>query len=128
MRVLTLKKNRDFSRVYRRNFSAATKLLVIKLAPRKDGVRVGFSVSKKCGKAVVRNKIRRRLKSCFLKMDELPLNADIVFIARAPIADAEFLQIEKDMAYLLRKTSSEALAHRKRRQESRSEEAAAKTD
>lgn len=115
MRVETLKKNRDFSRVYRRNFAAATKLLAIKLSPRRDGVRVGFSVSKKCGKAVVRNKIRRRLKACFLSMEQLPLNADVVFVARAAIADAEFKQIRKDMAYLLRKASTEALEYRNRR-------------
>ena len=115
MRVVTLKKNRDFSRVYRRNFAAATKLLAVKLSPRRDGVRVGFSVSKKCGKAVVRNKIRRRLKACFLNMEQLPLNADVVFVARAAIADAEFKHIERDMAYLLHKASAEALEYRNRR-------------
>ena len=56
-----LQKNRQFQYVYRRGKSAACKDLVM-LYAKGRGLQVGFSVSKKVGNAVVRNRTRRRLR------------------------------------------------------------------
>lgn len=59
-----LQKNGQFQYVYRRGKSAACKDLVMLYAKGK-GLRVGFSVSKKVGNAVVRNRTKRRLRNAF---------------------------------------------------------------
>ena len=59
-----LKKNRAFQYVYRKGHSVACRNLVMLLAPGRE-LKVGFSVSKKTGNAVVRNRIKRRLRECF---------------------------------------------------------------
>lgn len=106
MKLITLKKNRDFGFVYRRGRSCSTKLMVLIYVPKKEkGVRAGFSVSKKVGKSVMRNRKRRQLKESFrLLMQDIGKNTDIIFIARAPIAEAEFSDIKRDMNYLLKKS------------------------
>jgi len=106
MRIDTLKKNKEFGRVYSRGRSRSTRLLVlVYLEGRYGGVRVGFSVSKKVGGSVVRNKARRRMKEAFRAL--LPQiggkNAHLVFIARAAISEAQYAQIAADMRYLLKK-------------------------
>ena len=71
---------------------------------RYGGIRVGFSVSKKVGNSVVRNRTRRRFKEAFRTF--LPVlngNYSLVFVARASVADAEFSQICKQMKNLLKR-------------------------
>ena len=105
MQRTTLKKNREVGLVYSRGRSCSTRLLVlIYIVRRAGGVRAGFSVSKKVGKSVVRNRKRRQLKEAFrLFMEDIPMNVDMIFLARAPIAEADFSAIKKDMRYLLKK-------------------------
>ena len=97
-----LKKNRAFQYVYRRGQSVACRNLVMLLAPGKE-LKVGFSVSKKTGNAVFRNKIKRRLRECFR-----PYLGDVktglyVIVARTSAAEAAFDDLRKDVRYLLKK-------------------------
>jgi len=105
MQYNTLKKNKEFSHVYAKGKSFATKRLVLVLLPRKfGGIRVGFTVSKKVGNSVTRNRLRRRFREAYRTyLNDLNANAHIIFIARAPVAEAEFREILKDMRYLLTK-------------------------
>lgn len=105
MQYDTLKRNKEFSRVYARGKSFATKRLVLVYLPRRyGGVRVGFTVSKKVGNSVTRNRLRRRFREAYRTyLDQLNVSAHIIFIARAPVADAEFREILDDMRYLLKK-------------------------
>lgn len=105
MQLNTLKKNREFGIVYSRGKSIATKNIALVYLKRKYGpVRVGFSVSKKIGCSVVRNKIRRRLRESMIRIyPDVNTSCHVIFIARKPITRAEFSQIHDDMCYLLKK-------------------------
>ena len=52
----------------------------------------------------MRNRVRRRLRESMLRIaPDLKGSAHIVFVARKPIAEAAFSQINGDMIYLLKK-------------------------
>ena len=56
--------------------------------------RLGLSVSKKIGKAVVRNRVRRLVRESFRLIEgEMKKGYDIIFIARQPSAAAGFREI-----------------------------------
>ena len=97
-----LKKNRAFQYVYRKGHSVACRNLVMLLAPGRE-LKIGFSVSKKTGNAVTRNRIKRRLRECFR-----PYLGDVktglyVIVARPSAAKAAFEDLKRDVRYLLKK-------------------------
>ena len=61
--AVTLKENRDFRRLYRKGATAVDRCMVLYCCRNRLGRnRYGFTVSTKLGKAVVRNRARRRLR------------------------------------------------------------------
>ncbi|WP_195940992.1 ribonuclease P protein component [Romboutsia sp. 1001713B170131_170501_G6] len=103
-----LKKDSDFRKVYKHGKSFATKYLVMYVLDNKsDDTKLGISVSKKVGKAIVRNKIRRRIRESYrLNVDEnVKSGYDIVFIARIASNQAEYKDIEKSVKYLVKKAN-----------------------
>ncbi len=100
-RCYSLKKNRDFQFTYRAGKAVSCKLFTLvyvrdRRKPRKKrkeaeqllftGVRAGFSVSKKVGNSVCRNRVKRRLREAFSKY--LPLirpGHNLIFIARQAV-------------------------------------------
>ena len=67
-------------------------------------VRVGFSVSKKVGKAFMRNKIKRRLRAIVReRITELRPNANYIFLAKPDIVNIGFLDIDKEVQFLINK-------------------------
>lgn len=71
--------------------SADCVLALVKPAARGAQTRVGLTVSSKVGNAVVRNRVRRRLRQLFrTRRSELPKGLDMVLIARTSAATAEW--------------------------------------
>lgn len=106
MKVLTtLKKNREYRNVYSRGKSFADRYLVIYfLANNSDYCRFGFTVSKKTGNAVTRNRVRRLLKeACRLNNNVFTNGFDIVFVARRSIVTLDYRQVEESLLKLVKK-------------------------
>ena len=97
-----LKKNRAFQYVYRKGHSVACRNLVMLLAPGRE-LKIGFSVSKKTGNAVTRNRIKRRLRECFRPWIGDVKTGLYVIVARPSAAEAAFADLRKDVQYLLKK-------------------------
>lgn len=100
----SIKKTIDFSKVYRKGKSYADRHLVMYVYPNNLGYsRLGLSISKKVGKSVVRNKVRRRIKEVFRHHYKSNGQYDIVIIARVRASEASYLDIKKSFRYLQKK-------------------------
>ena len=97
-----LQKNRAFQYVYRKGHSVACHDLVMLYAKGKE-LKVGFSVSRKVGNAVIRNKTKRRLRECFRPhLGDVKPGLYVIF-ARPSAAKATFQSLQRDVRYLLKK-------------------------
>ncbi len=92
----TLKKNSDFRRLYAKGKSAATPHLVLYARRNRRGEnRLGYTVSVKLGHAVVRNRVRRRLRE-IVRLNEPALKQgwDMVVVARGRSVGAPYRKLE----------------------------------
>ena len=101
-RTYSLKKNAQFRYVRRRGTSSGSHEMVL-LYVRSGTLKVGFTVGKKLGCAVERNRIKRRLREAVTPLLPRMKPGLYVFIARQPAAQAEFSKLCRSMQYLLRK-------------------------
>ena len=88
----TLKKNSDFRRLYSKGKSAVNPYMVVYCRRNRGGEnRLGYTVSTKLGHAVVRNRVRRRLREIYrLNAPSLKSGWDIVIVARMRCVKAEY--------------------------------------
>ncbi|MDB5055695.1 MAG: rnpA [Bacilli bacterium] len=103
-----LAKREDFNKVFRFGKSVANQQFVLyHLAkPEHDYFRLGVSVSKKIGNAVVRNRLRRIMKEVIrLNKDSIQLTADFILIARKPVVDLNYQEMESCMIHVLKKAA-----------------------
>lgn len=110
-RIVRLTSSPEFERVYRRGLVSHGRLLSVHTMPNDVGsVRLGLSVSKKVGSAVVRNVVRRRLKEIFrLLSADIPEGIDVVVSVRPAAADAGFDELSREFARAMRKLRDRGL-------------------
>ena len=99
----TLKRSGQFERVRREGRTWASSLMVLNAAPNgQDTIRCGFIAGKKVGGAVGRNRARRLLREGMrAELSRVRNGYDLVWIARAPIAEAKQEAVSKEMEALL---------------------------
>lgn len=94
-----------FKKVYQEGQHSFNNLLTIHYLSWSGETKIGFAVSKKVGNAVVRNKVKRRLKVILTKIvEDLKAGFLIVFVVRPPAASASFDQLNISVINLLKKT------------------------
>ena len=106
LHTVSLKENHVFRRLYHRGNSAANRYLVFYCRPNgSKQSRLGFTVSTKLGHAVVRNRVRRRLREIYrLHEAELLPGYDIVIVARSRAMEADFAELTRAFLTLAGRT------------------------
>lgn len=104
--IVTLKKNFEFKYVYNKGRVFSNNLLILYIIEnKKENNRVGFIVSKKVGKSVVRNKIRRRLKEIYrLNYNSIKKGYNLIIISRKSAVNTSYKDLEKSMQNLFKKS------------------------
>ncbi len=96
-----LTRTEDFAALRRRGHTVSDRLLVMKIRPNELQVsRFGFAVGGRLGKAVVRNKIKRRLREIVRLLGVQP-GLDVLLIARNGALDADYDSLKHSVASLM---------------------------
>jgi len=101
---LRLRSNEDFKKVYKYGKSYWNRNLVIYFRKNElDHCRIGFTVTKKIGNSVVRNKIRRRMKEIIRKnIDNISGEYDIILVPKKNVADIDYKTLESATIHILK--------------------------
>lgn len=101
-KTVSLKENHLFRRLYTKGQSAVSPYLAIYMRKNgRPGNRLGLTASTKLGHAVVRNRVRRRLREVYrLNEDKLVSGVDMVIVARVKAANGSYRQLEESFLKL----------------------------
>lgn len=93
----TMKKNYEFRRLYSKGKSAATPVLVVYCRKTNRAYnRIGITVTNKIGKAVHRNRVRRRIREIYrLNEHRLLPGTDMVIVARVRSRYVSYQELER---------------------------------
>jgi ribonuclease P protein component len=102
-----LRKRAQFKAVQGRGKKLHTERFLVFILPQKEPLappRLGITVSKKVGGAVVRNRVKRLLREAFRRHKTLfPMGLDIVFVAKQAAAKSELGDVTRELERLCRK-------------------------
>lgn len=98
----SLRKNKDFQKVYRQGASYANRLLVMYVFNNAtDRNRLGVSVSKKVGNSVVRHRVTRLIRESYrLNENCFQRGLDIVVVARVQAKEKSYWDLESALIHL----------------------------
>ena len=105
MKVLNrIKKNADFNKVIDEGKQVKSDSLTLYFLENELGyTRIGISIPKRSGNAVVRNKMKRQIRAIIASDVNLNKSFDIVLIARKQFNIDEFTKTRIDLDYLFKK-------------------------
>ncbi|WFA08316.1 ribonuclease P protein component [Tissierella sp. Yu-01] len=99
-----LRKNLEFRKVYNngKNFWNRNLVLYIRKNDLEE-TRLGLTITKKVGNAVVRNKIRRRLKEIYrLNLYRVKDGYDLIIIPKKNVVDISYKELESALIHILK--------------------------
>jgi ribonuclease P protein component len=102
---LRIKKNKEFQEAFQKGRSFANRQFVVYTLTKEDQdyFRIGLSVSKKIGNAVMRNQIKRYIRQSIFELSDLIIPGnDYVIIARKPVAEMDFFDVKKSLTHVLK--------------------------
>ena len=101
--AVTVKENYEFRRIYRKGKSAVSPQLVIYCQRNRRGhSRLGVSVSTKLGCAVVRNRVRRRIREIYrLNKAKMLPGYDLSVVARVRAVETDYQKLDRTYLRLL---------------------------
>ncbi|TDM10424.1 ribonuclease P protein component [Macrococcus lamae] len=99
-----IKKNEDFQTIYKSGRSVANRQFIVYRydAHKHEHFRLGISVSKKLGNAVVRNRIKRSIRESFNKHKADIVAADFIVIARKPASEMSVEEINSSLEHVMK--------------------------
>jgi ribonuclease P protein component len=108
--ILRLRKHADYQRVYassRKQFAKQMSFFYsLRPAERRsdtEGPRIGLTVGKVMGKAVERNRIKRRMRECIRRSAGLiHAPVDVILHPRRVVIELEFAKLEREVAQVFR--------------------------
>lgn len=106
-KIRRLKKNKDFQKVFESGNSYANRQFVLYVLNQPDQpyCRLGLSVSKRMGNAVMRNHIKRFIKEIFRELsDRLETGHDLVVISRRPVRTMSYQEMFSSLTHVLKKS------------------------
>ncbi|MDD5937427.1 MAG: ribonuclease P protein component [Clostridiales bacterium] len=103
--TVSMKENHLFRRLYAKGKNGASPCLAVYARKNRLGKnRLGLTVGTKVGKAVRRNKIRRRIREAYrIHEGQMTTGWDLVVVARVKAAYAPYDQLERELLRLLDK-------------------------
>lgn len=102
--VQTVKSYFDFKKAYDKGKSFGNRNLILYI--RKNDLeysRIGITISKKTGNAVVRNKIKRRMKEIYREfLPDIKEGYDLIFVIRKNVPDISFQELRSAFKHILK--------------------------
>lgn len=103
-KINIIKESKDFDKAFKKRNQISSKYTYIYINDNENNnYRFGICVSKKLGKAVIRNKIKRRVKDIIDKSKLQFQDKDYIIILKKSASSAQYLELKEDIVSVLKK-------------------------